>query len=657
MNPSSFAAFNLRQHLSRSYLSSGMACAVLLSICITTVSAQVTVSAPIDGSVVNSPVLLQAQSSSCSSQATGSMAYSIDDGVDTIFNPATSINTNVTMPGGAHTLHVKAWGNQGALCMKDLALNVGNGVAVSTPTNGSTVTNPFNLQAQAPSCGGQGTSAMAWSVDDGSDTIFNAVSSINTSLSTSSGSHTLRVKAWGNSGAFCETDLALSVSAVGAVVVATPSNNATVSSPFPLQAQSSSCQGQTTGSMAYSLDSGTDTVFDPATSINTSVTATQGTHTLHVKAWGNQGALCMNTLTINVTGGDITVTSPTGTNVTSPFTLQAQSSSCQGLSTGSMAYSIDSGTDTIFDPATSINTSVSVSTGTHILHVKAWNTSGGVCVKDLNIDVVNNSLQPPSNAQSLGVLELDSAYNNGTAIAGCGGVSVQNEWQTQHDCGSAPANFEDGSTSLATSPTLPGHSQSRQFHMTYSGTGGAIRWFDAHPNNSSAFTFQYDVYVFFPLAADVNNLENLELDVNQALDGTGVYIFGAQCFLGRQDSSGQWVGVWQVSSNGAHWINTNATCSQSQFAANSWHHIQVRSHRDLSGGSTIFYDAVAVDGSVSQITSCSEPSTGAAVSCTGQKDTNATGWSPTIGPNFQLDGRGTSGAITAYANNFQIYWW
>jgi hypothetical protein len=68
------------------------------------------------------------------------------------------------------------------------------------------------------------------------------------------------------------------------VSVSAPASGAVVSSPFVLQATSATCLSQSTVSMAYSIDSGTDTVFNPATSINASVSASQGTHTLRVKA-------------------------------------------------------------------------------------------------------------------------------------------------------------------------------------------------------------------------------------------------------------------------------------------------------------------------------------------------------------------------------------
>lgn len=343
----------------------------------------ITVSQPLNNSTVPTTFTVQAQSSSCLGQPTASMAYSFDNLTDHIFSGATSINTSATTTNGAHILHVKAWG-AGAFCKKDVNITAGVDVAVSSPANNSQVSSPFTLTASSTMCKGQSTASMAYSFDDQTDTIFNGATSINTSASTSSGAHVLRVKAWGSSGAFCETDLNITV---GDVVVTTPANNASVPSTFTLQARSSSCQSQSTASMAYSFDDLTDHIFSGATSINTQATTTVGAHVLRVKAWGNSGAFCETDLNITATG-DIVVTTPANNaTVTSPFSLQATSTSCQGQPTASMAYSFDDQTDTIFSGATSINTSASTTSGAHLLRVKAWGNSGSFCEMDLNLTV------------------------------------------------------------------------------------------------------------------------------------------------------------------------------------------------------------------------------------------------------------------------------
>ncbi len=446
------------------------------------------------------------------------------------------------------------------------------------------------------------------------------------------------------------------------VSVAAPINGAVVNSPVYLQAQSSSCSSQTTGSMAYSVDDGTDTVFGSATAISANVTMTNGTHTLHVKAWGNQGALCLQDLSLSV-GAGVAVSAPAnGSAVASPFNLQAQAPSCGGQGTSAMAYSFDSQSDTVFNGVSSINTSASTSNGQHLLRVKAWGNSGAFCEADLtlNVSTGNNGLTPPSNASSYSNIETtDSAFNNGQVVSVngnfCSYPYTPNQWQTQDDCGSAGPGAESGSTSLSSAFMHGGTSQSRQFTMTFgsdsSGHIGGERWFDSKANVSGVHNFLYDVWVYFPTSSDVANMGNLELDINHSLGDGFLYVLGVQCFINQSNGNG----VWQVSPDGGSWNSSNATCSNSQFSAGTWHHVQVQSHHDDSGNIT--YDAVAVDGSVQSFSTCHDHTTGSAISCTGGRI--SANWDPTIGPNFQLDGGNghSSGSITVYANQFTIYFW
>jgi hypothetical protein len=173
-----------------------------------TASAQ-TVDAPASNDpYVNSPFYLQAEAPTCSSLPTTSMAYSYDNHADVMFKGAQSIQAVVTITDDpAPTLYVKAWSTNGDLCMKTLHLNIGGGVTVSSPAQDGTVSGNFHLTAQAATCGGQTTSSMAYTVDSNKDTVVTGAKSLNTTVSAPAGWHILRVKAWGDGGAYCETDV------------------------------------------------------------------------------------------------------------------------------------------------------------------------------------------------------------------------------------------------------------------------------------------------------------------------------------------------------------------------------------------------------------------------------------------------------------------
>src|SRR3569833_3086299 len=71
-----------------------------------------------------------------------------------------------------------------------------------------------------------------------------------------------------------------------AISVYSPSNGATVASPFVVSASTSTCAGLPAVSMGYSIDNGT-AVIEP-TSFSASVSAAPGSHVLHVKCWGQK---------------------------------------------------------------------------------------------------------------------------------------------------------------------------------------------------------------------------------------------------------------------------------------------------------------------------------------------------------------------------------
>jgi len=105
-------------------------------------------------------------------------------------------------------------------------------------------------------------------------------------------------------------------SAYAAVTVSTPANSSTVTSPFTLTANASSCSSQPISAMAYSLDNGSDLATVYATYIQQQVSASTGAHTVHVKSWGNKGAVCVTDVAVTVSSSS----GSTGTGVPSGAT-------------------------------------------------------------------------------------------------------------------------------------------------------------------------------------------------------------------------------------------------------------------------------------------------------------------------------------------------
>jgi hypothetical protein len=86
------------------------------------------------------------------------------------------------------------------------------------------------------------------------------------------------------------------------ITISAPADGATVGSPFHLSATASTCSSQPVASIGYSLDGSSDSIGVNGSTVNTTVAAQAGTHTLHVKSWGSSGASCDQDLTITVDG-------------------------------------------------------------------------------------------------------------------------------------------------------------------------------------------------------------------------------------------------------------------------------------------------------------------------------------------------------------------
>jgi hypothetical protein len=136
--------------------------------------AGVTISSPANGSIVSSPFTLTAWASDCSSQPTAAMGYSFDNSTSTsTFNTA-SMNGPVNASTGWHILHVKAWGNAGAACDTDVAINVEQNLIMQALTIPTQAINVSSIQALDNWIGG--TDAAGTGATNGSTSIVSSPS-------------------------------------------------------------------------------------------------------------------------------------------------------------------------------------------------------------------------------------------------------------------------------------------------------------------------------------------------------------------------------------------------------------------------------------------------------------------------------------------------
>jgi hypothetical protein len=102
-------------------------------------------------------------------------------------------------------------------------------VTVNSPENNTSIASPFSLSATASSCSSQTVAAMGYSLDNSSDTTIVEGTSVDALISSGTGAHTLHVKAWGDKGSSCVTDVDITVTAGGAKSLSIPSNATKIS--------------------------------------------------------------------------------------------------------------------------------------------------------------------------------------------------------------------------------------------------------------------------------------------------------------------------------------------------------------------------------------------------------------------------------------------
>ena len=304
-------------------------------------------------------------------------------------------------------------------------------------------------------------------------------------------------------------------------------------------------------------------------------------------------------------------------SVSSPFKLSAYSNWCGSQSVATTGYSLDSSTSTTTFESQTIDTSVSVSSGGHTLHVKAWGSGGAVCVTDVAINVTSSSSVVPSYASSNSSLQTMS------------------NWIKAHDSGTPGTS--SGWMNIVSSPSMSG--AARQFATSYTNYGGE-RYSVSFNDDASAHNFELDMWVYLQYPS--NGVQILELDLNQVLSNGQTILYGFQC--------NGWSSTWDFSTNKGsassprpHWVNTSAYCNPHSWGTNQWHHVKMLYSRNDSGWVT--YKTVTLDGKVYNIW----VTTFSAYEL---------GWGPSLIANVQVDGSSSgSGGSHIFVDNMTVYRW
>jgi hypothetical protein len=345
------------------------------------------------------------------------------------------------------------------------------------------------------------------------------------------------------------------------------------------------------------------------------------TCTVDQQGGGSASATAEVLLDSNSDAPDITVTYPVnGSTVPFPAWLRASSGGCYGQPPVSLAYSVDNGSllTSGITPSEIDAPDRTITPGTHTIYLKT-STGGGDCPAVETTFTVTGAAGAggmiPSNATSSG--DLDDASN----------------WKWHHDSGT-PGDSKG--SSLYPTSNLSLDDRAREFYVTYTDDGGELSSVD-FANDTTSTHFVYDTYIYL---TDPSQVQNIEMDMNQVLADGKTVILATQCSA----NSGTWEWSTITGKGGAQWRPSNIACCPKTWTANAWHHVQIATHRDSAG--IVTHDWVALDGALSSFQNATGPSAPNLGWGTGE-----------LILNFQLDGAGSSGSITAYIDQMTVYRW
>lgn len=208
----------------------------------------------------------------------------------------------------------------------------------------------------------------------------------------------------------------------------------------------------------------------------------------------------------------------------------------------------------------SLNTDLNMAQGNHSVVVQAWDTTGAVFQKTLNIAV-----SAQTNVKVFSQIEDMTGWQNCDVCAGPGGQGpTAPHWMAQ----------------FQSKPSLDG--SSAEFFLGGSTPYAAALWWKQLGGIDSVTHMVYDTNFFL---TNANAVEALEFDVNQAVNGRH-YIFGTECdFWGTRH--------WRIWDSVLHWQDSGVSCANAQ-SANVWHHLKWEFERTADAHT--HFIAVTVDG-------------------------------------------------------------
>jgi hypothetical protein len=606
----------------------------LVSMAVPAAFAGVSVSAPNNGSTVQSPVHYIATSTSTCSKGVASMGIYTANSQLAYTTQGNTLNTNLNLsPGTYHTV-VEEWDYCGGATTVPVTITVSNasGVQVSSPANDNTVSDPVSFVATASSSCAQGVATMGIYTAPGQLAYVENGSTLHTSLSLNPGTYNTVVQAWDNCGGAEKTPITINVAGsstnASPVSVSTPANNSTDSSPVPFAATATSSCAKGVASMGIYTAPGQLAYVSQGATLKTNLALAPGNYTTVVQEWDNCGGAAKTPVTFTAKASSgVSVSAPANnTTVTSPVTFDAtaSSSSCaagvsaMGIYTapGQLAYTVS---------GSGLNTSLALSPGTYQTVVEEWDKCGGAATTPITITVSGST----GGEKSFSNLQRADQWGQYGQRA-----------PTFVDCSPSPCdNISFSMNQGVSSPALSGNST--KFDL-----GQGDPYGDALFNNHligdqssqglpdtdktlipTLHNFVYDVYFY---GSNLNASQAVEFDINQFTNGLS-FIWGHEC---RVTGGNEW-DIWDNQSG--HWVATGVPCYPK---SNDWNHLTIQVQR--TSNNQLLYQSITLNGQQYNLNATYAP-------------TSTSWYGVTV--NYQMDGNSSQTPYNVYLDNLTFKYW
>jgi hypothetical protein len=418
---------------------------------------------------------------------------------------------------------------------------------------------------------------------------------------------------------FLALPVIFAVSAFASVTVSSPSNDATVGSPVHFVASATSNCSKGVASTGIYIDYALAYVVN-GTSLNTNLSLSSGTHHITVEEWDNCGGATTAKMTITVSSDSgVHISSPSnGSQVTSPVQFSATATTSCSKGVASMGIYPAVNQKAYVTSGDSLNTSLSLSSGTYNAVVEEWDKCGGASTAPVKITVSSgktfSNLQ--NNSGWIGYGELPSKYDI------CSSCSPAVTWGLSRAISSPSLSGSAARFSLG--GTTPYADALWVNHVMGDGTTQNLPD-SAHTLIPSLHNFTYDVYFY---GTNLAASEAIEFDLGQYFDGMG-FLWGTEC---RMVSGQEWA-IWD-NVNGK-WVSTSAPCKP---ASNSWNHLILKFQR--TSDNELVYQSVTLNGTTTTLNKTYSP-------------TSTPGWFGVV-VNFQLDGNYKQTDYSMYVDKMNI---